>query len=138
MPRDRDVLIRLETARDFIAAEYARRLTLDEVARQAYWSPYHFHRLYTAVYGQTPQAFLTERRLDEAKRRLVAGEAVSDVCLEIGYESLTSFSAKFRAETGLSPIDFRRRARRFWEIGALWTHKRVPNCFLRSGMSKIR
>lgn len=107
-----EITRRLNRARDFIHAEAHRRLALAEIARAASLSPHHFHRLFAAAFRATPAAYVTELRLTRAARRLAATEApVTEICLAIGWESLGSFSARFRRRFGASPTEWRRIAR---------------------------
>ena len=61
---------------------------------------------------------------------LASGRSVTEVCFEIGYGSLGSFSSKFRAQFGRSPIEFQRDVRRIFGYSAPWRVLMVPRCFL--------
>ncbi len=128
---DAPALPSLCRARDYLGAHYDDRLTLARGAREAHLSPFYFHRLFTRVFGETPHEFVTRLRIEQAKRLLLAGgHSVTEVCFQIGYDSLGSFSARFRALTGLSPSSFRREARRvFGGAGILWPRYYIPACF---------
>jgi AraC-like DNA-binding protein len=79
----------------------------------------------------SPKDFLTLQRRFEAKRMLLEdASSVSEICLAVGYESLGTFSTRFREATGLSPSEFRRQARRCHAFGEIWTYKFVPHCFV--------
>ena len=109
---DATTFARLCRARDYIAAGYRHRITLESAAGQACLSPFHFNRLFLRAFGETPHEFLTRLRIGEAKKLLLAeNRSVTDICLDVGYESLGSFSQRFRSLTGLSPAAFRREAR---------------------------
>jgi AraC-like DNA-binding protein len=124
-------------SRDFLASEYTQPLRLQDAAREACLSPYHYHRLFARTFGQTPHDFLTELRLDEAKRRLAKEElSVSEICFGLGYSSLGSFSARFHREFGCSPTEFRQNVRRFQAVSRVWSHRFVPTCFLRGVRSR--
>jgi AraC-like DNA-binding protein len=123
---------RLCRARDFLAANLDRRITLDRAAREACLSPFHFQRTFARVFGETPHAFLTRLRMDTAKRLLVAGDLpVTDVCLEIGYTSMGTFSSRFAAQTGQPPSEYRRQARRWVAPLGGWRVYRIPSCFIK-------
>jgi AraC-like DNA-binding protein len=123
-------MVRLIRARDFLAAQHSERTSLEDAARAAALSPFHFSRLFTAAFGETPHEFVTLIRIDEAKKLLLAGNhSVTDICLQIGYESLGSFSTRFRSLTGLSPAGFRREARRFFPVPAQWPLLYIPSCY---------
>jgi AraC-like DNA-binding protein len=114
---DPEIRRRLERSREFIAARYQDRVTLEIASKTAHLSPFHFHRLFREAYGETPHDFLTRRRIDAAKDLLVRGELpVTEVCLEVGYESLGSFSSRFRQLVGRAPSEYRRAARPLFQI----------------------
>jgi AraC family transcriptional regulator len=81
-----------------------RPLTVEEIAREACLSPFHFHRLFVAFTGQTPHRYLRRLRLQRARAMLRRGDtSVVGVAQACGFESPTSFSAAFRREFGASP-----------------------------------
>lgn len=83
--------------------------TLDEMARRASYSPFHFHRIFQDVTRLTPGEFLTALRLQEAKRLLLATTwSISRICFTVGYNSLGSFTYRFSQLVGLPPGRFRR------------------------------
>jgi AraC-like DNA-binding protein len=130
---DATTFARLCRARDFLSASYRDRITLENAARQACLSPFHFHRLFAQAFGETPHEFATRRRVEEAKMLLLAeNHSVTDICFHVGYESLGSFSAKFRSLTGLSPAAFRREARStFGGFASRWPLYYIPACYQR-------
>jgi AraC-like DNA-binding protein len=101
---------RLYRARDFAAASFADKVTLDDLARVACLSPNHLLRGFRNLFGVSPHQYLTGRRMEEARRLLRAtGMPVTEICLAVGFESLGSFSSLFRRENGLSPELWRRK-----------------------------
>ena len=126
-----DTFRRLCRGRDLLAAEYRNRVLLQHAAREACLSQYHFHRLFRTTFGETPHEFLTRLRLDQAQKLLASDRTVTETCFELGYESLGSFSSKFRAHFGRSPADYQREVRRIFGYHARWRIVRVPECFLR-------
>jgi transcriptional regulator GlxA family with amidase domain len=118
-----DVLVHLRRARDRVDRDYAQPLDLDDLAHTAGISKYHFHRLFTATYGVTPAAYLSRRRIERAQDLLRATNlSVTEVCYAVGFRSLGSFSARFRAVVGEGPREFQRR----WGAQA----PRIPGCFV--------
>jgi AraC-like DNA-binding protein len=86
--------------------------SLVQLAAIAYFSPYHFHRLFRYVTGVPPGRFLTALRIEEAKRLLLTSElSVSRICLEVGYRSLGTFTSQFTRLVGISPRRLRAFAR---------------------------
>jgi AraC-like DNA-binding protein len=103
---------RLHRAKDFMASCYEQPLTINELASVACLSPNHFLRTFSQAFQQTPHQFLTARRLESAQKLLLRSElSVTDICFEVGFASLGSFSTLFRKHVGLSPAQFRRRKR---------------------------
>jgi AraC-like DNA-binding protein len=105
-------LSRLCRARDRLREVPERRLSIDELAREADVSPFHFIRQFQATFGETPHQFRIRARLERAKDLLALSDrSVTDVCLEVGFSSLGSFSDLFTRRVGISPLNYRRRIR---------------------------
>jgi len=130
---DPATLARLCRARDWLGDRFHERVSLADSACQAYLSPFYFSRLFTEVFGETPHEFVTRLRIARAKRLLLSDHSsVTDICFEVGYESLGSFSTRFHTLTGLSPAAFRREAHRlFGGFRSRWPLYYVPACYQR-------
>jgi AraC-like DNA-binding protein len=128
---DAATFARLCRARDYLGDCYRDRATLADAASQACLSPFHFNRLFAQAFAETPHEFVTRVRIDQAKKLLLAGNhSVTDICFDVGYESLGSFSMRFRSLTGLSPAAFRREARvSFGGLAAHWPLYYIPACY---------
>jgi AraC-like DNA-binding protein len=123
---DIDTLRRLGRAREFIDHCYDHRLSLEQISEKACFSPYHFLRLFRQAFNKTPHQYLIERRLEKAKELLRSDELrVTDVCFEVGFQSLGSFSSLFHKAVGHAPVTFREKAREK-ELAK----RKVPGCFL--------
>jgi transcriptional regulator GlxA family with amidase domain len=106
---------------------YDLPLDVEQIARQACFSRYHFIRLFRQAFEQTPHQYLTHRRIERAKELLTSSRlTVTDVCFEVGFQSLGSFSSLFHKYVGHPPIAY--RARVF--IHRQRQRERVPFCFL--------
>jgi len=117
-------------ARDWLAANFDGLAPLDLVAAQAGLSAFHFHRLFTHAFGETPHEFLTRLRIDKARRLLLSDhQSVTEICFEVGYQSVGSFSARFRSLTGLPPSEFRRAGRRVFGFPRRWPLYYIPACY---------
>lgn len=128
---------RLCRARDFLAASYQDRITLNRAAQEACLSPFHFQRMFVRTFGETPQDFLTRRRMDTAKELLAAGDLpVTQVCLEVGYSSVGTFSSRFSTLVGQPPSEYRRTVRRWVAPLHGWRIYRVPSCFVNFWLSQ--
>lgn len=82
--------------------------SLDEVAAVAAFSPYHFHRLFTAYTGESLSAFVRRLRLERAANRLrQTFDAITEIALDAGYETPANFSKAFKQQFGQSPSEYR-------------------------------
>ncbi len=92
----------------FIQARLDEPPGLEEVAEVAAFSPYHFHRLFTAYTGESLSAFIRRLRLERAANRLrQTFDAITEIALDAGYETPTNFGKAFRQQFGQSPTEFR-------------------------------
>ena len=121
-------LRRLCQARELLREVREDPLSIEAVAREVRISPYHFIRQFEAVFGDTPQQFRIQSRLDLAKRLLAAGDSVTDVCLEVGFSSLGSFSYLFARRVGVPPSAYQRRVRPLVQVPAVLPHALFPGC----------
>lgn len=128
-----DTYRQLLRARHFISDHYASPLDLEQIAREASFSRYHFLRLFRDTFHQTPHQYLVQRRIECAKTLLATGDlSITEVCFAVGFQSLGSFSTLFHRCTGYPPKAY--RARVFQGIH-LERHF-VPTCFFR-GSQKV-
>lgn len=89
-------------------------LTLEDLASAAYLSPSHFHRVFCRQIGIPPGEFLSALRFQAARRLLVTTSlSVTDICFEVGYTSIGSFTSRFTHLVGLPPRVLRQRAHAF-------------------------
>jgi len=108
-PRTRlDYGRRIARAVALIAADPARAPGLEELAEAAAFSPFHFHRIYREITGETPAETLARERLSRAAALLVkGGEPVAAVARRCGYGSAAAFTRAFRAAYGIPPAAYR-------------------------------
>jgi AraC-like DNA-binding protein len=125
---------RLCRARDLLLEDRECPLSIRELAREVRISPFHLIRQFEAVFGLTPHQFRQASRLDLAKHLLAAGEhSVTDVCMEVGFSSLGSFSALFTARVGETPSAYRRRMRPMVSVPGLVPVDLTPGCLMLMG-----
>ncbi len=124
-----DVFRRLCRARDTLAGVTEPAPSVGDVAREAGISPCHFIRRFETVFGRTPHQYRIEARLDRARRLLAKGElSVTEVCMEVGFSSLGSFSELFTRRVGETPSGFRRRARSMVCVPGRLPRELFPGC----------
>ncbi len=99
---------RLLRARDLMDRAYAESLDVRSIAAAAYLSEAHFTRTFRATFGETPHRYLQRRRVERAMFLLRDTErSVTDICFDVGFTSLGTFSRTFRDIVGESPTDYR-------------------------------
>ena len=103
-----DYVARVNRAIDYITAHLDQPLRLEEIARAACFSPYHFHRIFRALIGETLASFVKRVRLERALYLLShrKGARLTDVALACGFASSSDFSRSFRAHYGVPPSEF--------------------------------
>ena len=101
-------------ARDKMDRSFDTPLDIAALARVALTSEAHFIRTFRATFGETPHRYLQRRRVERAMARLREGDSavtgsVTDICMEVGFTSLGTFSRTFREIVGCSPTAYRAR-----------------------------
>jgi transcriptional regulator GlxA family with amidase domain len=123
-------LTKLCQVRDLMRECLDQPLTLEDLCHEVDLSPWHFLRAFRSAFGETPHEFLTRVRIERAKDLLtVSSRPVTEICLDVGFSSLGSFSTLFRREVGLSPVHFRREVRAWISIPGRFPWIDVPFCF---------
>ena len=120
---------RMLRARDAMDRAFASALDVPALARVAHVSPSHFSRQFRATFGETPHRYLQRRRVERAMELLRETDApVTEICLDVGFMSLGTFSRTFSEIVGESPSAYRAR---FAGDGAAL---RVPACWAMAWM----
>lgn len=120
---------RLVQAKLFIDAHYADNIDLDNIADEAYFSKFHFIRLFKEVYRKTPHQYLIFVRIEKAMKLLKADIPVSEVCYTVGFESLSSFSRLFKRTVGMTPSTYMTQHQRTKAEMARSPLTFIPGCF---------
>jgi AraC-like DNA-binding protein len=124
-----DLFLRLCRARDRLCDVQDAPLSIAQVAREASVSPYHFIRQFEALFGDTPHQLRIRARLDRAKVLLAQGNhSVTEVCMEVGFESVGSFSGLFTRRVGVAPSIYQRQARAFVAVPGMLPLPLFPGC----------
>src|SRR4026209_369327 len=124
MTPDRELTNRLMLrARDAMDRDYRNELDVPALARISLVSQKHFIRTFKATFGETPHRYLQRRRIERAMYLLRTTErSVTDICMEVGFASLGTFSRTFTDVVGEPPSASRRR-------GPL---PDAPSCFVKA------
>ena len=111
---------RLLRARDAMDRSYAQPLDIPRLAALAYVSEAHFIRTFRATFGETPHRYLQRRRVERAMFLLrQTDRSVTEICFDVGFASLGSFSRTFTEIVGKTPSVYRDES----------SPTPVPNCF---------
>ena len=106
MPSHQEILQLLRTVRDADGD-----VSLDALAARAGWSPFHFHRVFRRVVGETPKQYALRLRLERAAARLATGsDPVIRIAADAGFASHAVFTRAFRRQFGITPSAHRRTA----------------------------
>ena len=120
---------RIVQAKLFIDNNYALKIDLDNISDEAYFSKFHFIRLFKTIYGKTPHQYLMSVRMDKAQLLFRAGHSVSDVCFLVGFDSLTSFSGLFKRIVGISPSIYLANQQRIKAQITKTPRPYIPGCY---------
>lgn len=117
---------RIVLAKLFIDRHFREKINLEAIAEEASFSRFHFIRLFRMAYGSTPHQYLVSLRMQEAER-LMANPAmqIKDICFEIGFESIGTFTTQFTRVFGKSP---KVRQNEILE-NKKYPIKTIPGCF---------
>jgi AraC family transcriptional regulator len=108
-PRD-EYLTRIHRVQDHIERHLVEELRLEELARVACFSPFHFHRIYAAMTGETIREFVARLRLERAASALLRlpERSVTEIALDSGFGGSAAFARAFRAAYGTTASEFRK------------------------------
>ena len=111
-PLRTDYIHRINKALAFIDAHIDSELSLDSVANVAHYSTFHFHRIFKALIGETLNEYITRRRIEKCASILMHRDEVSitEVGLQYGFNSNSSFTRAFKNFYGVSPTTFRKQS----------------------------
>jgi len=133
-----ELLSRLCHARDLLRDWEDEPLSVTAIARASGLTPFHFIRLFKAMFGETPHQYRSRAQVEKAKHLLVLTNLpITDVCMAVGYSSLGSFSALFSRRVGMSPSEFQRRYRQGSAPERQLPASLIPGCLsLMTGISE--
>jgi len=127
--RLRDLAL-LRRVRDRMDREYAQPLDVEALASGVHMSAGHLSREFKRAYGESPYSYLMTRRIERAMALLRRGDlSVTEVCFEVGCQSLGTFSTRFSELVGMSPSSYRQAAREM---------QGVPTCVVKQVSRPVR
>ena len=101
---------RLKRVLEYMAAHISDKITVEELAKVACFSTFHFARMFALAVGVPPHRHLSRMRLEIAMTSLATTrQALSEIALKAGFSSQASFSRAFRRATGMTPGEYRQR-----------------------------
>ncbi|MEO8399974.1 MAG: AraC family transcriptional regulator [Ignavibacteriaceae bacterium] len=106
-----EIYQRLHIAKDYIHSCYYEDISLEELSKICFLNPFHLLREFKKYFKITPHKYLTQIRMEEAKR-LIEKTSISliDIAGEVGFEDVSSFSKLFKSHFGISPHVYRKGA----------------------------
>ena len=123
---------RIVQAKLFIDDHYHDNIDLGNISDEAYFSKFHFIRLFKTIYGSTPHQYLIKVRIENAKELLQKDMSVTDTCFEVGFDSVSSFSGLFKRYTKLSPSEYQQQYKKRQQQIKAAPLQFIPNCFAES------
>jgi AraC family transcriptional regulator len=106
-PRDQ-YNARIQDVVSYITNNLGSDLDLEQVARISHFSPFHFHRIFTAALGETPQDFINRLRLERAANLLhkAPAKTITEIALSCGFSSSSVFARSFKKHFGVSASSY--------------------------------
>lgn len=95
--------VQIRQSRAFMDQYLSEKIELENMAAVAFMSRFYYIKIFKQIYGVTPRQYLRDLRISKAKELLKKGVSVTQVCYDVGYESLPTFSSAFKRGTGYSP-----------------------------------
>jgi len=105
----REYVGRVNRAIDYVRTNLSGDLSLETVAEVAHFSPYHFHRVFRSIAGETLNTFIRRVRAQSAASQLIQnpGRTITEIAVACGYSSPSAFAREFRRHFGASATQFR-------------------------------
>ena len=120
---------RIVYAKLFIDNHFDEKIDLDNIANEAFFSKFHFIRLFNSIYNKTPHQYLSAVRVEKARQLLMTDMSVANVCYTVGFESVSSFTGLFKRITGQTPAAYQAMQHQRKKDIAMAPLKFIPNCF---------
>lgn len=103
-----EVYKKINIGKEFIDDNYCKDIKIDDAAKHACISPFHFLRLFKVIFEETPYQYITRKRIERAFDLILRTEMpITEVCFDVGFSSLSSFSWLLKQKYGMSPETMR-------------------------------
>ena len=105
-----EYLARINRVMEYIESHYNEPVKLDTLASVANFSPFHFHRVFSVLTGETPADYFLRIRIEKAAQQLkdYPAKSISDIVFDCGFSSMALFARTFKKHFGMSATDYRR------------------------------
>ena len=123
---------RIVQAKLYMDTNFSGQPDLNNIADEAWFSKFHFIRLFKKIYGKTPHQYLIGVRIEKAKELLQLGVSITEVCLGVGFESTSTFTGLFKRYTKVTPSAYQQQHLQRQEEIKQTPLKFIPNCFAES------
>ena len=120
---------RIVQAKLFMDHHFNDNIDLDNIADEAYFSKFHFIRLFRKIYGKTPHQYLIQVRIENAKLLLQKDISVTETCFAVGFESVSSFTGLFKKFTTFAPSVYQQQFKIRQEQISTVPLQFIPACF---------
>ena len=104
-----DLTKKIVASKLFIERNFSDNINLESIAAKAHVSKFHFIRLFKKYYGRTPNQYLQEVRIENAKKLFKKGKTTDLVCTSVGFTSKTSFISLFKKLTATTPSSWQNK-----------------------------
>lgn len=100
---------RINAVLDFVEKNLDADLSLEQLSKKAFFSPFHFHRIFSAIVGEPINTYINRKRIEKIASILLVGsqESINDLAYRYGFNSDSSFSRSFKKYYGTSPSKFK-------------------------------
>ncbi|MEP5340169.1 MAG: helix-turn-helix domain-containing protein [Algibacter sp.] len=111
---EKDYISRINKALNFIDNNLDSELSLNTISKIVFYSPFHFHRIFKAIIGETLNTYITRRRIEKSASSLIYKKtlSVSEIAITYGFKDHSSFTRAFKKFYGVSPVEFRKNTPR--------------------------
>ena len=116
MKQSKHYLKKMSDVENYVRQHLDKKITVDDLAEVAFLSPFHFHRVFKAMTGESVHEFVTRIRMEQAGQRLkFTAQKISDISFMVGYGNPETFNRAFLKYYGVPPREFRKNQKELVE-----------------------